>query len=129
MSFFSSLFSTSTITENASKIVDGAISGLDAIVLTDEEKLSYSGKFMQSKIDFLKATEPYKLAQRYLAFFIIINFFIAFWVGVITYFVFPNYLEGYIHLVSTFELGWITLAVVAFYFKPEAISSLFSKGK
>lgn len=129
MGLLSSLFSTEAIAGNASKIVDAGISGIDSLVLTDEERINYSKNFIDAKIDFLKATEPYKLAQRYLAFFIIINFFLAFWVGVVTYFAFPEYLDGFIHLVGVFELGWITLAVVMFYFKPEAVSSLLNRNK
>jgi len=128
MGVLTSLFSTNAIADNAGKIVDGAISGLDSLVLTDEEKLEFSKQFINSKIEFLKATQPYKLAQRILAFFIIANFFLAFWVGVLIYFTYNDLLKGYIELISTFQLGWIAIAVITFYFKPEAISSLF-KGK
>jgi len=53
MSFWSKLF-------GSDKIIDAGISGIDAMIFTDEEKSS-------AKMKFLKLYEPFKLAQRYLA--------------------------------------------------------------
>jgi len=53
MAFWSKLF-------GSDKIIDAGISGIDAMIFTDEEKSS-------AKMKFLKLYEPFKLAQRYLA--------------------------------------------------------------
>ena len=42
------------------KIIEGGLNGLDKIILTDEEKID-------AKLSFLKLYEPFKLAQRLLA--------------------------------------------------------------
>ena len=42
------------------KIIDAGLSGIDAMVFTDEEQ-------SKAKMAFLKLYEPFKLAQRYLA--------------------------------------------------------------
>jgi len=44
----------------SSKVIDGAMKGMDALVFTDEEKT-------KTHLAFLKNYEPFKLTQRFLA--------------------------------------------------------------
>ena len=60
--------------------------------------------------------QGFKLAQRVIAITVTVNFFIAFWCGVGIYLMKPDKLEGYLNLVGTFELGYIMLAIIAWYF-------------
>ena len=60
MGIFSRLF-------GSDKIIDAGISGIDAMVFTDEEQSS-------AKMAFLKLYEPYKIAQRWLMSYICIPY-------------------------------------------------------
>lgn len=91
------------------EIISGTISGIDKMILTDEEKSDY-------KIKFLKHFEPYKLAQRVLAFAMAINFFLAFWVGVVLLLLESPLLPKYLELVALFELGYLMMLVMVWYF-------------
>ena len=105
---------------NPSKITDAIIDTGDMLVFTDEEKA-------KMKLDLLKHYEPFKLAQRLLSLIFAINFIIAFWVGVALFIWFPNLASGYIGLVKAYQLGWIMLAIVSFYFTGGVINTF--KGK
>jgi hypothetical protein len=64
MSFsWSSLF-------GAGDLVDKASKGIDAMVLTDEEKIRY-------KLDFYKLIEPFKIAQRWIAMILVSSYVIV----------------------------------------------------
>lgn len=84
MGFFSSLFGSDTV---VNKAVDGVYNGIDSIVYTDQEKAENENKKSNLKIQLLKAYEPFKIAQRVIAFMIgtpfvfihLITFFI--WIG------------------------------------------------
>ena len=54
------------------KAADGVIAGADAMVLTDEERVRYH-------LEFLRAYEPFKLAQRLLAMTVGVPY-VAIWV-------------------------------------------------
>ena len=94
---------------NPNKLVDAVIDTGDAIFFTDEEKA-------KMKVELLKHYEPFKLAQRLLALIFTINFILAFWVGVALFIWYPNLASGFLGLVKAYELGWIMLAIVSFYF-------------
>ncbi len=64
MGIWSTLFGSSKVVNT---IADGVYDGLDAVVYTDEEKVSDSLKKADFKIRLLKAYEPFKVAQRFLA--------------------------------------------------------------
>lgn len=62
-------------------IVNGLIDGVDAIVLTDEEKINYNQRKLdiilrgaEIKTEQLKLFEPYKLVQRFIALLVFIPF-------------------------------------------------------
>ena len=102
---------------NPNKLTDAIIDAGDAIVFTDEEKA-------RMKIELLKHYEPFKLAQRLLALIFTINFIAAFWIGVALFVWFPNLASGFLGLVKAYDLGWIMLAIVSFYFTGGVINGL-----
>ena len=53
------------------KVIDAAISGIDKSIFTREEKADYM-------LDFLKAYEPFRLAQRWIAFMFTGSFLLSF---------------------------------------------------
>ena len=92
-----------------SSLTDAIVDTGDALVFTDEEKA-------KMKLELLKHYEPFKIAQRLLSLIFAVNFILAFWVGVALFVWFPNLASGFLGLVKAYELGWIMLAIVSFYF-------------
>ena len=120
MNILSSIFSPSI----ANKAVDAVIDAGDALVYTDEEKAKALQLATETKLKMLPLYEPFKLAQRLIAITFTINFILAFWAGVLIYFVFGNtQLKEYLALVTAFQLGWIMLAIISFYFGGGFINS------
>lgn len=92
----------------AKSIVDAGIRSIDALVFTDEEK-------SKAKLTLLKAYEPFKIAQRYLALIFAANFTIAFTLCLLLA-ALGRDIQPVVDVVVAFSLGQIMLAVVAFYF-------------
>ena len=53
--------------EDASKVIDGAVKGLDAIFFTKEEKSRANQKLSDWYLKYLTATESQNLARRFIA--------------------------------------------------------------
>ena len=68
MSIFSRIFATP---DDASKIVDGAVKGLDALVFTDEERSRADAKLAEWYLKYLSATEGQNLARRLIAMVVV----------------------------------------------------------
>jgi len=117
MGFLSDIFSIKSFDSTVNAVINTG----DALVFTDEERANM-------KVEFLKHFEPFKIAQRVISFFFTVNFIIAFWFGVGLYFsggeiAFKHYIE----IVDKFQLGWIMLAIVSFYFTGGVINSFGGK--
>ena len=121
---FMDIFSSKNIDSTVDAIIDTG----DALVYTAEEKAKAEQLKRDTKLEMLKLYHPYKLAQRVIAFAFTFNFLLAFWVGVLLYLVFPTYFDGFLNLVDRFNIGWIMLAIVSFYFTDGAMS-WFKGGK
>lgn len=67
MSILGDLFSSKTIIDTAAKGVESAISGIDMLVFTDEEKSITNQKLLDWKLKYLEATGAQNLARRYIA--------------------------------------------------------------
>ena len=118
------MFSSKTV----NSVVDAVVDSGDALFYTDEEKAKATQLKIDTKLAMLKNFEPYKLAQRYIALLFTINFILTFWVGVYIYFnKSSGDVKAYIDLVGTYQLGWIMLAIVSFYFTDGAMN--WYKGK
>ncbi|MDB4681396.1 hypothetical protein OAE88_00650 [bacterium] len=137
-----SLFGTATIVE---KGVDAVVSAGDKLFYTDEEKADMKVKIREHHLSLLKASEPFKVAQRLLAVWFSILFGIGFLTGLgMTMF---NMITTYrqvkdgidplsivtiditplFSLVSSFDLGIIMITICAFYFGGGTLNSF--KGK
>ena len=119
MGIFSALF-------GSDKVVDSAISGIDAMVFTDEEK-------SLAKMKFLKLYEPYKIAQRLLMLVVSIPY-VAFW-----------FIVGLIHVADVLmvkelsttklieflngDMGSAFILVVSFYFAGGAVEGIVNRLK
>jgi len=113
MGWFSGIFTSDTIDKSVDAIIDTG----DAIWYTEEEKAKALQLSIDTKLKMLPLFEPFKLAQRYIAFAFTYNFIFAFWIAVIIWGLGTKQnLQDYLALISAFELGWIMLAIITWYF-------------
>ena len=125
MSWLNGIFSPDVVNKTVDAIVDSG----DALFYTDEEKSVAAQKAIDTKLKMLPLFEPFKIAQRYIAFGFTLNFIVAFWVAVAFYaFGDKKLLDGFLIIVTTFQLGWIMLAIIGFYFGGGFADSM-KKGK
>ena len=99
MGFFSRLF-------GSDKIIDAGVSGIDAMIFTDEEKSN-------AKMQFLKLYEPYKLAQRYLALIYSIPYALAWLITFVASFFVEVALQMELLKGDAF---YINIVILSFYF-------------
>jgi len=100
MSIFRTLF-------GSDKVVDGAMSGLDSLIETSEEKKSI-------KLKFLALYEPFKIAQRFIALILAIPF------------VFIHVLCCLIDLIFAMQLGITAMELIEAGKPPTALPLNFS---
>ena len=121
MSFISGIFSPDVV----NKTVDAIINTGDTLVYTEEERAKAQQLAVDTKMKMLPLFQPFKLTQRLISLAFTYNFIFAFWIGVLIFFYgSKEHLEGFINLVSIFQLGWIMLAIISFYFGGGFIDSM-----
>jgi hypothetical protein len=99
---------------------------IDDMHTSDVEAIEAKTK---AKTDLLTAYAPFKIAQRYMAVLFTINFIVAFWVAVALW-SWDKDLQGFLDLMLAFNLGWIMLTIVGFYFGGGAFEGILkAKGK
>lgn len=118
-------------TEIANKLTGGIISGIDALVLTDEEKIRYKADgvklqlkfweaFGKENTDQSKARRELAKATFYVYFFLILS-------GAVVYKVDQSYA---IYLFKVVEsLTWLVGMIAAAYFVPHQISKVYTNKK
>ena len=119
MGIWSSLF-------GSDKLIDAGISGIDAMVFTDEEKSS-------AKMKFLKLYEPYKIAQRWLALVVTIPY-VSLWfiVGLIyiaDIFMVKDLDTSKIMTYLNGDMGSAFILILSFYFAGGAVEGIVSRFK
>jgi len=123
MGIFSDIFSVKSV----DNIVNAVIDTGDVLVYTDEERAKAEQLKIDTKLKMLPLFEPFKIAQRYIAFAFTFTFIFSFFIGVSLLFIDDNLLKKFLDLVSVYQLGWIMLSIIAFYFGSTLIPS--RKGK
>jgi hypothetical protein len=134
--WWSALFNGNSTAEKAT---DAIISTGDKLFYTDEEKADDRRKQREFFPTLLKAYTPFKIAQRVLAIWFSFLFGMSFMMGLgITGFnIYTTYqanLKGVepilldmtqlLALVAAFNLAWIMLTIIGFYFAGGTIESL-----
>ena len=115
-----SIFTPSVV----NKTVDGIYNGVDKSVYTDEEKADNLQKQAETKINLLPLFEPFKVAQRVIAISFTINFIIWVWIGVMMLILgYKEMLDDYVALLLAFNIGWIMMAIITWYFTGGVINS------
>lgn len=108
------------------KVIDSAISGIDKSIFTTEEKADYM-------LSFLKAYEPFKVAQRLIALLVLIPYLFIFLVsamvmlyGGLTDTKTATDVAKELMAFNVDTLNWIVLTIVAFYFAGGTINTFKS---
>lgn len=71
--------------ENTTKVVDGAIAGIDKMIFTDEEKAEANSKVRDWFLKYLAATQPQNLARRLIAVIVVALWALLIVVGIAVY--------------------------------------------
>jgi len=118
MGILKTLFSSGDVIE---KGLDAAINAGDKLVLTNEEKVDYH-------LRFLKAYEPFKIAQRFIALIVGIPFVSVWVLCAVTYFIgafmtSPEVMSAALEVggLNNDTLGTAFITIVGFYFAGGAI--------
>lgn len=93
-------------------VISKGLDLIDSMHTSDEEEIQAKSK---AKTDLLAAYAPFKVAQRYLAVMFTINFILALWVTVLLWYLDKD-MDGFIDIMSAFNVGWIMVTIVTFYF-------------
>lgn len=116
--------------EAASKVLDGAVKGIDALVYTEEEKAGARERLMQVWLDLQKAlgeeTTVRSITRRILAVLIIVPFVVLILMAAVAFPFSPEYAK-FLSDLAAGNFGLMALGVAAFYFGPYMFSYL--KGK
>ena len=120
MGILTSLFTS----DSASKMIDGALSGIDKTFYTDQEKAESKKGMIILKTKLLEAYAPFKLTQRYLALIFsgLFSFLLLISTG-LSAFGYIEEVKQIIQIIDVFSLNWIMLAIVSFYFSAGLIES------
>lgn len=108
------------------KAIDAGINAIDSIVYTEEEKANMELSKAKIKIELLNAYEPFKIAQRYLALIFSGSFVVTMFIAVVLALLGKSY-QSLLDVVETFNLGYIVLAIVTFYFGGGLVNSARKK--
>lgn len=126
---FSSKKNTETVVDTAAGVVDGIKRGIDALVLTDEERIKYTQKGAEQFLQFMdfvaKENTEQSKARRELAKMTFKVYFALLLIGVTVY-GFNTEMAKFIFEVAG-EITWLVTAVAALYFGPHQLSKVWTK--
>lgn len=112
--------------DKGADMVSGIGNFIDESFHTEEEKSNARLKFLDFRLKWANATQGQNLARRYCAIMFGLNFIFTFQVGlsIIVYGFFAGVetkevIDRIIEWVVAFQLGWIMLAIIGFYFGKE----------
>jgi len=101
------------------EVIKEGMSLIDDAFYTDGEKAEDALKSKQqktnNKINLLNAYAPFKIAQRYLAIMFGITY-ISTYIAVLIMFAFNKDVSGVMNILKMFQIDWIMLVIVGFYF-------------
>jgi len=121
--FFARLFGRP---EDATKILDGAINGLDALVFTDEERSRANQKISDWYLKYLAATEGQNLARRFIALMVVGLWVCLVLLGIGAYHFSVEYSE-FIFAVLTDVVMQPFSIIIAFYFLKHVVQEYRKK--
>jgi len=127
MSFWSWLTAGGKAVDTASDVVRGAMSGIDALVLTDEEEIVYGMQKTELKLkvadslashvkDTLSESTARSTARRWIAKSIIKVWLSMMLINIPIYIYDPSMGMSIFEIAKAYQLGTAVLMVLAFYF-------------
>jgi hypothetical protein len=119
--------------DGALSIIDGVKSGLDALILTEEEKIQYGQKGFDLQLQFLKLNMDQNSlrskARRELAKAIVyFNLFMITVIGIL-WKIDPLWSKFLMELMIGMKLGVAFVAIIVFYFGYYGVQGIISKAK
>ena len=124
MSIFKRIFAKP---EDVSKVVDGAVKGLDKIFFTKEEKAEANQKLSDWYLKYLAATDGQNLARRFIAMIIVMLWAVLVVTGVAIRW-FNEKISDFIFSVLTDIVMTPFSIVIGFYFLTHAVRAYQKKG-
>lgn len=101
--------------DNAETLVKGAVSGLDAIIFTAEEKSEANAKLAEWYLKYLEATQPQNLARRWIALIIVCLWAFLILFGVLVAW-FSSAMSEYVFKVLNELVHQPFMMIMGFYF-------------
>lgn len=124
MNILSTIFGGGDVIKSGLKMIDDAF-------YTDSEKAEDKAKAVQQKahhkIDLLKAYAPFKIAQRYISIVFLFCFTISY-LGILILTGLDIETTKYLAVIKAFNIQWITMTIVMFYFGGGLVDSMKRKG-
>ena len=114
--------------KNTETIVDGAVSGLDKMFFTKEEKAEHQAKMGDWFLKYLEATQPQNLARRLIAIIIVVLWAVLILGGVAMYKLDPGYSQYIFDILADVVMNPF-LMVMGFYFAAHVLRSYQSAKK
>lgn len=116
----------------AKQVLEAGISGIDALVYTDEEKSAARQQLLTTWVDLQKSlgeeTTVRSITRRLLAMMAMVSFTLLVLVAAGLYPWDQNYAKFLLELAES-KFGWIVVTVVGFYFGPPMIARAISAAK
>jgi hypothetical protein len=109
------------------KTVDGAISGLDKMFFTEEERSDANAKLSEWYLKYLEATQPQNLARRFIALIVVGLWAILILVGVAVKYFDTSYAEFVFRVLAEIVMNPF-LMIMGFYFLTHAVRA-YQKNK
>lgn len=117
-------------TDSAEKVLDAGIRGIDALILTDEEKIEYHKKLADQWIELQKTLGPETtiraVTRRILSVGIMGSYMLLCLVAAAVWPWLPGYTQVLLDIADG-KFGLMTIGVAGFYFGPYMIGQFMKK--
>lgn len=135
--FLAKLFGSTTVAEKAADTVSGAVKTgfgmLDNAFYTDQEKATNALEGTKTWLEIQKViageNSLRSITRRVIAWAFVGEFLLVLNVCLICVLFKPDKVKDVVSIVSAFQLGWIVLTIVAFYFGTYGLGQLFQSRK
>jgi hypothetical protein len=108
------------------KVFTTAAKGMDELKLTEQERADSLRDFVK---DTLSENSQRSKARRIISIVLVVNFIIAFWLGIVCYFAAPQAVEVIIEIIKAFKMDVAFLAIIGFFFGGYYLGKFGNKGK
>ena len=112
--------------EDASKVIDGAVAGLDKIFFTKEEKSEANQKLSEWYLKYLAATESQNIARRFIAMVVVLLWAVLVAFGVVVRW-FNESMSDFVFKILVDVVMTPFSIVIGFYFLTHAVRAYSGK--